>query len=243
MTNGIVQNTLATIGYLIIASSSASASPSASLTTLPAFTQEYVHVVVSGDSLTGIAEKEYGSRDYWTTIINDNPDIKDPNMIEVGVKLKMRTEKPVLVESLKSTIVTKEEPSIPLSPVPSVAPIAQAQPSNYDDVYKQAGAKYGVPWEILYGLHLTETGCRDGAIFNHSGSGARGPMQFMPGTWSAYGVDGNGDGVADIDNAVDAIHGAANFIAKHGSVENGLRYYGGNTAGVLAAARSRGYTL
>lgn len=67
-------------------------------------------------------------------------------------------------------------------------------------------------------------------------------MQFMPGTWRAYGVDGNGDGAADINNAVDAIHGAANFIAKHGSIERGLQRYMGNTSGTLAAAQSRGFT-
>ena len=50
-----------------------------------------------------------------------------------------------------------------------------------------------------------------------------------------------GDGVADINHAVDAIYGAANYLAKHGSIDNGLRAYGGNTIGVLDAARSKGY--
>lgn len=127
-------------------------------------------------------------------------------------------------------------PSIGLS-----APNA-VQVSCLDDVYKAAGAKYGIPWQILYGIHLTETGCRDGAIFNAAGSGARGPMQFMPGTWKAYEVDGNGDGVADIDNAVDAIYTAANYMAKHGTIEQGLISYGGNKVGVYQAAAARGYT-
>ncbi len=136
-----------------------------------------------------------------------------------------------------------KEITVSPTPLPTLIPIsvAPAQTTSFEEVYKQAGAKYGVPWQVLYGLHMTETGGRDGYIMNHSGSGARGPMQFMPGTFTAYAVDGDGDGKPDIDNAVDAIYTAANYLAKHGSLDNGLRSYGGNTVGTLALARSRGF--
>jgi len=88
-------------------------------------------------------------------------------------------------------------------------------------------------------LHLIETGLRDGPISN--GAGPQGPLQFMPGTWAIYGIDGNGDGTADINNAIDAIHGAANYLATHGGVEQGLKSYGNVIDKVYAAARSRGY--
>ena len=45
-------------------------------------------------------------------------------------------------------------------------------------------------------------------------------MQFMPGTWRAYGQDGNGDGKADVCNAEDALYGAANYLAANGAVDN-----------------------
>lgn len=157
----------------------------------------------------------------------------DPNLAFVGAG------------TMKTEIVSTNEakPVVASSPVP-VPHIAQtSQVTAYDEVYKQAGEKYGIPWQVLYGLHLTETGLRDGAIYNGQGSGAQGPMQFMPGTWRAYGVDGNGDGSSDINNAVDAIHGAANYLAKHGGVMPGLRYYGGNTSGTLQAACEKGYCL
>lgn len=41
---------------------------------------------------------------------------------------------------------------------------------------------------------------------------AVGPMQFIPGTWQAYGGDGNGDGVNDPQNIDDAALGAARYL-------------------------------
>ncbi len=45
---------------------------------------------------------------------------------------------------------------------------------------------------------------------------AVGPMQFIPTTWRAYRVDGNGDGVADPHNVYDAAAGAANYLCAGG---------------------------
>ena len=44
-----------------------------------------------------------------------------------------------------------------------------------------------------------------------------GPMQFLASTWSAYGVDGDGDGRADVYNTVDAIWGAARYLCANGA--------------------------
>ncbi len=227
------------------------------------------YTATSGDTLESIAQDRYGDSSYWKTLWNDNSWITDPNSLEVGTRLTIRATKPATpdeeVFALQTTEALQVQPVllaevIPTVPNPTIMPtiaeptvvpsptVAQPQsasttaPAAFEDVYKQAGDKYGVPWQVLYGLHITETGGRDGMIMNGSGSGARGPMQFMPGTWRAYGVDGDGDGVANIDNAVDAIHGAANYLAKHGSLDSGLRSYGGNTSKTLALAREQGFT-
>ncbi|MFI6366408.1 lytic murein transglycosylase [Nocardia sp. NPDC050630] len=45
---------------------------------------------------------------------------------------------------------------------------------------------------------------------------AIGPMQFLPGTWSRYAADGNGDGVADPHNVFDASLAAGKYLCSGG---------------------------
>lgn len=213
--------------------------------------QPKTYTVAPGDTLYSISQEYYGSAKFWTTLWNDNDWIKDPRVINSGWDLKLG-DKPGKEEELSEKLATIYEEITAPTATPTIEPVqtavagtstlAQGTPGSFDEVYRQAGAKYAVPWEILYGLHIMETGGRDGAISSGYGTGAQGPMQFMPGTWASYGVDGNGDGIADINNAIDAIFGAANFIAIHGGVEQGLKSYGGDTQTALNAARSRGYS-
>ena len=84
-------------------------------------------------------------------------------------------------------------------------------------LYQEAEATYGVPWYVLAAVNLVETGM--GRIRGLSSAGAQGPMQFMPGTWDAYGMGG------DVNDPHDAIMGAANYLAANGGAtgtEDGL---------------------
>lgn len=45
---------------------------------------------------------------------------------------------------------------------------------------------------------------------------AMGPMQFLPGTWSRYASDGDGDGKADVQNLYDASLAAARYLCSGG---------------------------
>ncbi|GAA2531448.1 lytic murein transglycosylase [Mycolicibacterium diernhoferi] len=45
---------------------------------------------------------------------------------------------------------------------------------------------------------------------------AMGPMQFLPGTWSRYASDGNGDGKTEVQNLYDATLAAARYLCSGG---------------------------
>lgn len=45
---------------------------------------------------------------------------------------------------------------------------------------------------------------------------AMGPMQFLPGTWSRYAADGDGDGKADVQNLFDSTLAAARYLCSGG---------------------------
>ncbi|HJT96432.1 MAG TPA: lytic murein transglycosylase, partial [Mycobacterium sp.] len=45
---------------------------------------------------------------------------------------------------------------------------------------------------------------------------AMGPMQFLPGTWSRYAADGDGDGKAEVQNLFDSTLAAARYLCSGG---------------------------
>jgi len=94
-------------------------------------------------------------------------------------------------------------------------------PSDFRQIYIAAGARFGVPWQLIEAVHEVETG-KSGSTDEASYAGATGPMQFIPSTWRIYGVDGNGDGVSDITDVTDAIYGAANLLAQSGAAEGNI---------------------
>jgi len=87
-------------------------------------------------------------------------------------------------------------------------------PPKIKKLYVAAAARYKIPWTLLAGIGMEETG--HGRNNHTSSAGAQGLMQFMPGTWATMGVDGDHDGRADIHNDADSIHSAANYLTKSG---------------------------
>ncbi|MCW2496453.1 lytic murein transglycosylase [Jatrophihabitans sp.] len=72
------------------------------------------------------------------------------------------------------------------------------------------------------------------AVYSH----ALGPMQFIPSTWAEYGVDGNGDGKADIFNINDAALTAARYLCAAGG---NLHTHAGQVRAVLAYNHNNQY--
>ena len=81
-------------------------------------------------------------------------------------------------------------------------------------IWQAAGTAYGIPWTVLAAINKVETNF--GQNLGPSSAGAVGWMQFMPSTWARWGIDANGDGVADPNNPVDAIFSAARYLAGCG---------------------------
>jgi murein DD-endopeptidase MepM/ murein hydrolase activator NlpD len=81
-------------------------------------------------------------------------------------------------------------------------------------LWQRAGAAYGIPWQVLGAINKVESNF--GRNMGPSSAGAIGWMQFMPSTWLRWGVDANGDGVADPWNPVDAVFSAARYLAAAG---------------------------
>jgi cell wall-associated NlpC family hydrolase len=81
-------------------------------------------------------------------------------------------------------------------------------------IWQAAGNTYGIPWEVLAAINKVESDF--GRNLGPSSAGAIGWMQFMPSTWARWGIDANGDGVADPDNPTDAIFSAARYLAGCG---------------------------
>lgn len=127
-----------------------------------------------------------------------------------------------------------------------------AIPEEYIPIYISAQEKYGVPWTLLAAHHRVETRFSTMSTLV-SPVGAEGHMQFMPCTFvgwdhpscsglgkgeisesektdpkvikrfGGYGVDANGDGVADPFDIEDAIFSAANYLSKAGVSEGELK--------------------
>lgn len=139
----------------------------------------------------------------------------------------------------ETTTTQKPKPIETTTTTPARPTAASGSCSAYDPIYKAAGERFGQSPIILSALHEVESHCAgSGKLANSEGSGAEGPMQFKPGTWKIYGVDGNGDGKADIDEVADAIFGAANLLSKSPTVDAGLTAYGTNKSRVIAIANS-----
>jgi len=105
--------------------------------------------------------------------------------------------------------------------------LASSFKADFYDVYKNAASQYGLEWQILAAVHKVETG-QSGDTGRKSSQVATGPMQFIPSTFRAYGVDGNGDGIKDINNVHDTIFSAANYLranVKGGDITPALFRY------------------
>jgi len=101
--------------------------------------------------------------------------------------------------------------------------VEQISQQAYRKLYKEYAKRYGFgeDWYVLAAVGKVESD--HGANMGPSTAGAMGPMQFLPSTWETSGVDGNGDGVANIMDPRDAIPAAASYLKRGGAPEDWYR--------------------
>jgi membrane-bound lytic murein transglycosylase B len=96
------------------------------------------------------------------------------------------------------------------------------RPTSYIGLFKASAAQYcpGLSWTVLAAIGQIESA--DGTNMGPSTAGALGPMQFMPATWAAWGIDGFGQtGAPDVMNPYDAVPSAARLLCADGAAAGG----------------------
>ena len=87
-----------------------------------------------------------------------------------------------------------------------------AVPAQYEALVRRAAQTCpGITAPLLAAQLEAESGWNPDVV---SPAGAQGLAQFMPGTWTREGVDGDGDGIRDPFNPADAIASQAVFMCK-----------------------------
>jgi murein DD-endopeptidase MepM/ murein hydrolase activator NlpD len=103
-------------------------------------------------------------------------------------------------------------------PLSLSTPPARPEERSYDQLlalWQQAGSAYAVPWEVLGAINKIESAF--GRNMGPSSAGAVGWMQFMPETWARWGMDADGDGLANPWDPEDAVYAAARYLAAAGA--------------------------
>ena len=127
---------------------------------------------------------------------------------------------PAAAPAAPAFLPSAEMPNTPGSiafPATLLSPPAFVETRTYPqllDLWQRDGALYGIPWQVLAAINKIESNF--GRNMGPSSAGAIGWMQFMPSTWERWGVDANGDGIADPWSAQDAVTAAARYLAASG---------------------------
>ncbi len=137
-------------------------------------------------------------------------------ILAVGLSVTAGSARGDTVVTLPSASAPNPSGSLPLASgwaEPPATPI-QLDYTSLQSLWQAAGSAYGIPWQVLASINKIESNF--GRNMGPSSAGAIGWMQFMPDTWLSWGVDANGDGVADPWNPYDAVYAAARYLAASG---------------------------
>ena len=199
MENIILQTVVASVAGVL-----ALASPTPPSATLRSQTEvkkpeKVVHVVQKGDSLSSLATKYFDNKDYWTNIWNDNPEIKNPNLIEENDKIVIEQKEKEEIEKLKPELNERMQPRL----------IAHVQATVVSSEAKVEAQTAPLPPTSgpLSDAQISFLGqCESGLTANrNSGNGFYGAFQFTIGTWNSMGTGYERADLAPLEVQVDAV--------------------------------------
>lgn len=107
--------------------------------------------------------------------------------------------------------------TVPLAPASSILPRLTFAPGNAVATFvpwliKAGDLCDGIKAPTLAALYSAENGFRYGPSAPVSPAGAKGPGQFMEGTWRTYGKDADGDGTTDILSVADSVMASGHLL-------------------------------
>jgi hypothetical protein len=100
--------------------------------------------------------------------------------------------------------------------------VPAGRPASYLELFRASAALYcpGLSWTVLAAIGQIESG--DGQNMGPSTAGALGPMQFLPATWKAWGINGFGEaGPPAVMDPFDAVPSAARMLCADGAAAGG----------------------
>ena len=139
------------------------------------------YIVRSGDTLSAIAKREYGSASKWPALwwVNRHH-IANPNVIRIGQSLKLSGWRPTKAWLLRAALAAiPKPPSVPAATV-ATTPVAH---SHSAPVITQSFS--AAPGSFQACVIQRESGGNPTAVNPTSGAG--GLYQFLPSTWASLG--------------------------------------------------------
>ena len=157
------------------------------------------NTVRPGDTLTGIARREYGSAAGWPALwwINRHA-VPDPDVLAAGQRLRLSAWHPRqawLDQAARAAIPAPARPAsapttaVAATTVPAPAPPAGTSPAETSPAgTARAGTSSAAPGTFQACVIARESGGNARAV--NPASGAGGLYQFLPGTWQSLGYSG-----------------------------------------------------
>ena len=157
------------------------------------------YTVRPGDSLSGIARREYGSAADWPALwwINRHA-VPDPDVLAAGQRLRLSAWHPLqawLDQAARAAIPAPARPAsaptaaVAASAEPAPAPPAGTSPAETSPAgTSRAGTSSAAPGSFQACVITRESGGNAHAV--NPASGAGGLYGFLPGTWQSLGYSG-----------------------------------------------------